>query len=750
MRTRVNLAALVALVVALCTPTLATSAEGIAPSQLDELGSIGGGSYAIAVSGNTALIGEGTNLVAIDTSTPRQPRLKGRLKLPGHPLAITIAGSMAFVKTSVYADGYLPALQLVDVRDPSQPQLRASYTTATMPAASGNLIYLAGYDGLHIIDASDPSQLVERGVYSAAFYPIRVELVGSLVVLTESDKLYVFDVHDPAHPTVAGQLGSLTTTATLQIQGTRAYLAGGQQLMIIDLADPSAPVIRSQITLPSYARSMTIAGSLAYIATAQTASIFAAPQTLVLVDISTPSAPAILGSYFVASAIASIQVGTDLVFVAATGAGLQVLDVSQPAAPRLYATYQPGAVYDLRIVDRLAYLAVDGRGFEIVDFTNASQPVQYSMLRLIGSVVSVQVAGGLAVLLDSQSLWVVDVRQPDSPIAITRVDRGGGLLDIASPWIEVHQNVAYVGYLAVKQSNETVFQELDILVLNLENAPHPAVIGATSASLQCGKCARFARFAFANDTILAAYGTTELLLFDLGDPFSPVAAGTVFISGGAVDVQAAGQRVYVQGAIDRVTILEIDTAGHARWLGAYTASGPLSTLRAAGNIIYLATDANFEIVDALAPAAPVQIGSCQVERLSTRVDAVSGRVYLRSLAYVFGWGYTFAFETINISDLAHPSPLGGVYLGSNVATQFSDTVLVAVGGQRYPNRPLNGRLLIYRLPFPDAGLIANRELPAPPHDAAVEGTHIYVANGASGLRLYRFYLQSYLPLMARN
>jgi len=751
MHTRSKLVVLAVLVAALCMPPrLATTAESAAPAQIDELGSIGGGTYAIAVSGNTVLIGEGTNLVAIDASTPQQPNLSARLRLPGHPQAILIAGSMAFVKTSVYADGYQPALQLVDIHDLSRPELRASYTTATMPAVSGNMIYLAAFDGLHIIDASDPSQPVERGVYSAPFYPSRVALTGSLVVLTEASKLHVFDVRDPARPTLVGQIGPLDTAANLQIQGTLAYLAGNMQLQIIDLADPTAPVIRGQIALPVSARALRVDGAIAYITAARSNSIFEVPQTLLLVDVGAPSAPALRGSYQTTGEIASIQVASGMALVAAKDAGLQVLDVSQPDTPSLRASYAPGAVYDVRIVDGLAYLAVDGRGLDIVDFANPSQPVQYGMLRLIGPVQSVQVAGGLAVLLDSQSLWIVDARQPAHPAVVARVDRQASLPDILTPWIGIKENLAYVGYLGVRQANQEIYREFDLLILDLHAVPQPAVIGATSTRLLCSNCPTFARFALANDTIIAAYGTDELVVFDVSNPTSPMPAGMVFVSDGAVDVQAVDQRVIVQGATNRMSILEIDMPGHARWLGAYTASGPISALRAAGNIIYLSSAANFEIVDVQNPAAPVQIGSCQTGEPGTQIDVTFGRVYLRRMAYAIGLGYRFAFKVIDISDLAHPSTVLEIFSSGNVATQFTGTALVVVGGQRYPTRPLNGSVQVYRLPFPDAGWIAGDELPAPPHGLTVEGTRIYVADGASGIRIYRFYLPTYLPLISNR
>jgi hypothetical protein len=749
MHTRWPFAVLTIFIAILCLPLQPTPATGSSAIQLlDELGSIGGGTYAIAVSGSTILVGEGTNLVVIDAKPLQQPRLSARLALPGHPLAIVIAGSMAIIKTSAYADGYQPAIQLVDIHDLNRPELWASYNTPTMPAFLGNMIYIGTFDGLHIIDASDPYQPAERGVYTAPFLPSRIALAGSLVVLAESNKLYFFDVHDPVHPVVVAESGSLDTTANLQIQGTLAYVADDIQLQIIDIANPAAPIIRGQIALPNSARALSVVGSMAYVSASRSNSIFEAPQTLLLVDVGTPSTPALRGSYSLPGEIAGIEVVGDMVFVAAKEAGLQIVDSSLPGTPSLRGSYTPpGSVYDLQIIDGLAYLAVDGYGLEIVDLSDPSQPVQSDMLRLIGQVLDVDVAGGLVVVLDNRSLWLVDARQPERLTAVLLVDQSDSLRSMASPWIMIRGSLAYVGRLERIEANQELFLQAEVLILGLGSAFQPTVLGATSIPLSNCNCSAFAQFALVGGSIIVANGSDRLGFIDVSDPTHPMPAGTVYVADRAVEIQAIDRRVYVKGGTNRVSILGIDLLGHSRWLGGYESSGPISAMRAVGSTVYINSETGFEIVDVYDPAAPERIGMTAAPLWSDSIDIVSKRAYLSRLGY--GPGLVFIIDVIDISDPAHPSSDGPSIIMGNGVIQFSGTALISISRPRFLSRPQNGYVTVSKLPLLNGGWSVRRELPAPPAGGAVEGGRIYVADAASGMRIYRFYQQTYLPLMSR-
>jgi hypothetical protein len=98
---------------------------------------------------------------------------------------------------------------------------------------------------------------------------------------------------------------------------------------------------------------------------------------------------------------------------------------------------------------------------------------------------------------------------------------------------------------------------------------------------------------------------------------------------------------------------------------------------------------------------------------------------------------------------AYPLSSGPSFTMGNSVIQFSGTALVSISRPRYPSRPQNGSVIVYKLPLLPSTESARIELPAPPAGGAVEGGRIYVADAASGMRIYRFYQQTYLPLMSR-
>jgi len=120
------------------------------------IGQIGGPCEAVYVQGNYAYIGQGAHLAVVDISNPSRPISVGRILLPDIDIVwgVFVSGSLAYV-----ADG-TSGLKIVDISDPSSPQLRGSYDTpgnALDVWISGMLACVAdGYSGLQLIDVTNP------------------------------------------------------------------------------------------------------------------------------------------------------------------------------------------------------------------------------------------------------------------------------------------------------------------------------------------------------------------------------------------------------------------------------------------------------------------------------------------------------------------------------------------------------------------------------------------------------------------
>jgi hypothetical protein len=119
----------------------------------------------------------------------------------------------------------------------------------------------------------------------------------------------------------------------------------------------------------------------------------------------------------------NVQVVGNLAYVADGAAGLQILDVSKPAAPvRLGGYDTPGVARGVQVVGNLAYVA-NSAGLQFLDVSKPSAPV-----RLGGcdtpDVFGVQVVGNLAYVAYGDGLLVLSLVDPiitvqPQPVTIT-------------------------------------------------------------------------------------------------------------------------------------------------------------------------------------------------------------------------------------------------------------------------------------------------------------------------------------------
>jgi hypothetical protein len=123
----------------------------------------------------------------------------------------------------------------------------------------------------------------------------------------------------------------------------------------------------------------------------------------------------------------------------ATGFGLVILDISNPARPMpLGQTLLNGTAEDVAVLDNLAYVAAGEAGLRIIDVSNPVQPLERGSFDTPGFAFGVAVSGNVVYVADaSAGLRLIDVSNPAQP-----VERG--LFDTPG----VAFNVAVVGSLA--------------------------------------------------------------------------------------------------------------------------------------------------------------------------------------------------------------------------------------------------------------------------------------------------------------
>jgi len=278
-------------------------------------------------------------------------------------------------------------------------------------------------------------------------------------------------------------LGSLTIQSPFgkpTIAGNYAYLPGWDAgLYIIEISDPFSPQLVGTIGAPYLTRAtgVAVSGPYVYVTEEQ-------PGMLVVFDVSNPAAPESLGSVSLPAPTQGIRmdVSGSFVYVPDSGAGLQIIDVSDPTTPTIVASVptpsQELPFLDVIVSGTYAYVSGESQccgqfptketGIFIIDISNPASPFIVGNLDNNSLIYGITLSGSYLYVADYYlGLQVLDVSNPASPTILSTFDTPGTTSDVA-----VSDSVAYV---ASGLSGLTV--------VNVSNPYAPTLIGgATGAS----------------------------------------------------------------------------------------------------------------------------------------------------------------------------------------------------------------------------------------------------------------------------
>jgi hypothetical protein len=113
-------------------------------------------------------------------------------------------------------------------------------------------------------------------------------------------------------------------------------------------------------------------------------------------------------------------------FVADGSAGLQVIDIGDPASPKsLSAIAVPGLSFGVAISGNYAYVAAYGDGLQVIDISTPASPQNVGAIATRGHARAVVVSDTLAYVADGRwGLRVIDVSDPTSPEFLGEFDTG--------------------------------------------------------------------------------------------------------------------------------------------------------------------------------------------------------------------------------------------------------------------------------------------------------------------------------------
>jgi hypothetical protein len=382
----------------------------------------------VTVDGSRAFVA-GQDFEVVDISDPSSPAIVGGVQVASR--AVAVSGSYAFA-ADYHGVAVIDVSAVVDINNPSSPPFLGNVETyITDVTVSGSYAYVAALD-FKVIDISDPGAPTVVGTVGFPFnQPAGVAVSGSYAYVTDpygydpestqSGRLRIIDISNPASPT---QVGSVHSTggkvwgpaSGIAVSGDYVYVAcpdendpltGPGSLQVIDVSKPTRPSTVATVPVPEFpCYSIATSGPYAYVTgfkeTITTYPVFSVTRTtgVRVIDISSPWTPVMVGGLTLTSPPNSntwyqVVAAGNYLYVAGSPA-LQVIDVSDPTAPAIVATYL-GNSRDLAVQGSNAYL-IGGTEIRVVDIQNPLSPTTKGVGYLSG--------GTRAVTANSSYLFV--------------------------------------------------------------------------------------------------------------------------------------------------------------------------------------------------------------------------------------------------------------------------------------------------------------------------------------------------------
>lgn len=312
-----------------------------------------------------------------------------------NPAAIAAAGSRAFVTYSDYnssSESWENGLLVLDIADPASPTrlggLKARWVSNL--AVRGDYAFVcASSDGLLVIDVSNPAaprrvRGIPVGQAAAVF------LAGNYAYVADATSaLVIVDISDPASARRIVRKSTAYEASDVFVAGKYAYIserywdsAAGQEvgaLRIMDVSEPTSPLVVGEHSLGYGAWSVLVAESVAYLGGGS-------GEPLELIDVGDASTPAYLGSF--TTLARGIKDGNRF-YMYGGAAGLEILDVSQPAMPRVLGGYKPnGTTWGVGVTGNHAVLGLQGQGVAVIEIEPPPPPPPALAIARMGNTVT--------------------------------------------------------------------------------------------------------------------------------------------------------------------------------------------------------------------------------------------------------------------------------------------------------------------------------------------------------------------------
>ena len=469
---------------------------------------------------------------------------------------------------------------------------------------------------------------------------------------------------------------------------------GTASLPAFSITVEQTDAIVGQVDTLDLAHDVTVAGAYAYAA--------AGKAGLQVVDVSDPANPVAVTNLDTPGEALGVTTADDYVYVADGSSGLQVVDLSDPVNPAIVGGLDTLYALGVTVVDGYAYVAAEESGLQVVNVSDPANPTWTGGVGMSGRASDVVVTDGYAYVADDTGgFHVVDVRDPASPTTV----------GISYTYLEAARGVAVAdGYAYVTDAFHGGLRVIDV-----SNPASPTVV----AFVDTPGSAVSVKLAGSRAYVVDRVG---LQVVDVSDPLNPVLTDSADTPGWAWGVAVADGYAYVAddyAGLQVVMLAAVDAADPTGPVGSVDTPDRATGVAITNGYAYVAdSDAGLQVVDVRVPANPAIADS--VDTLGAVSDVTVVDIY----GYVTGRGR--GLQVLNVTDPANP------VLAGRADTPGSAHSVAVMGGYAYVADGSYGLQVVDVSDPASPAIVGSVDTPGWAWRVTVADGYAYVADGDKG------------------
>jgi hypothetical protein len=255
-----------------------------------------------------------------------------------------------------------------------------------------------------------------------------------------------------------------------------------------------------------------------------------------------------------------------------------------------------------------AYCAANGAGLDIIDISDPKNPIKVGNQDTPGLALGVHVTGNYALVADTERLEVINVSDPANPFRV-----GYLYTNYAPQGVFVKGDFAYVADALS-----------GLYIVSLAHLPYLTEAGDCDTS-------GYAREVYVDeDYAYVADDMGGLQVIDVSDPYSPTLVGNCPSSDFAMGVYVKGNYAYVASYFGGLDIIDISNPSNPFLTGNYTGKviDASYDVWVKDNYAYVGNGNGLEILDVSNPSNPTSIGFGSTPGLGLGVHISGNHAYI--------------------------------------------------------------------------------------------------------------------------